>query len=567
VRKNGDSTPFATGDTGVITFTPDDEGVYEVTLTASDEDGGSRNTTHTVTVSNVAATLSITGAANSNEGTVYTLALSAYDPGADTISSWTIDWGDGSEPQVIAGNPSAVAHTFVDNGTFVISATASDEDGSYAAGNIVTVAVANVAPGLQISGAATVREGNTYTLNLGHSEPGADTLQKWFINWGDGSAPEEVSGATTSVTHVFADGAALGTSRAITASAVDEDGSYLANSLNITVTNAAPALSIASLTNSALDVGTFENQAVIVSVAFSDPGFDTETFNLSRIDWGDGTPVSPATISNFLDGSAGNLTTGKASGTHSYAAGGVYTITIFITDDDGGETALQTHAIIAGVGLHNGSLVIIGTNLKDDLKVTKKQGLIVVKGTLGGIQLSRTFEATMVNSFAALLFAGNDDFSVENKAGLWVFADGGDGADRLTAEAGTAIFRGGAGADQLEGSASADWLDGGDGNDVIFGYGGDDYLEGGGGGDQLTGGIGSDILDGGAPANTLDGGGGTDLLVYQSGDTRLGAKDDLLTTDSAVALAAAVERFQSGSGWTVLTASLDFIRTLCSRAS
>jgi len=106
-----------------------------------------------VAVHDVAPTLAISGAANVNEGASYTLNLSSLDPGADTVNQWTVNWGDGIE--VVSGNPTSVAHTYADgDANYTISATATDEDGTYAAGNTVAVAVHNVAPTLVLSGAS-----------------------------------------------------------------------------------------------------------------------------------------------------------------------------------------------------------------------------------------------------------------------------------------------------------------------------------------------------------------------------------------------------------------------------
>ena len=88
----------------------------------------------------------------------------------------------------MTGNPSSVTHTYAD-GTrnYTISATATDEDGTFNAGNTVAVTVNNVAPTLAISGATSVNEGSLYTLNLSSTDPGADTISQWTINWGDGT--------------------------------------------------------------------------------------------------------------------------------------------------------------------------------------------------------------------------------------------------------------------------------------------------------------------------------------------------------------------------------------------
>ena len=153
----------------------DGDASYVISATATDEDGTyTAGTTVSLTVHNVAPTLTISGATDVNEGSIYTLSLSSLDPGTDTITQWTINWGDSIE--VVSGNPASVTHTYADgDANYIITATATDEDGTYAAGNTVAVAVHNVAPTLAISGAASVDEGSSYTLNLSSNDPGADT--------------------------------------------------------------------------------------------------------------------------------------------------------------------------------------------------------------------------------------------------------------------------------------------------------------------------------------------------------------------------------------------------------
>src|SRR4051794_20150789 len=93
------------------------------------------------------------------EGATHTLALASTDPGADTITSWTINWGDGNV-QSILGNPNSAIHVYADGTVnYTISATATDEDGTTNAGNTVAITVNNVAPTLSLSGAASVNEG------------------------------------------------------------------------------------------------------------------------------------------------------------------------------------------------------------------------------------------------------------------------------------------------------------------------------------------------------------------------------------------------------------------------
>ena len=88
----------------------------------------------TVTVANVAPYLHIWGDSTVVHDATYTLHLSSSDRGADTISSWTINWGDGGSPQTVSGNPASVTHVYTTAATRSITATATDEDGTYSTG-------------------------------------------------------------------------------------------------------------------------------------------------------------------------------------------------------------------------------------------------------------------------------------------------------------------------------------------------------------------------------------------------------------------------------------------------
>ena len=88
---------------------------------------------------------------------------------------------------------------------YIISATATDEDGTFAAGNTVAVAVNNVAPTLTIAGAAVRRRKVPLHAELVIVRSGADTISQWTINWGDGNV-QIVAGNPSSVTHTYADG-------------------------------------------------------------------------------------------------------------------------------------------------------------------------------------------------------------------------------------------------------------------------------------------------------------------------------------------------------------------------
>jgi hypothetical protein len=123
-----------------------DNGTYQVNVRVTDGDDGVAASFTEVFVNNVAPTLTISGNGSVDEAAEYTLNLDSDDPGADTISGWTIDWGDGSVLETVSGNPSSVIHVYADGPhSYTISAAATDEDATDSA-NTLDVIVNNVAP-------------------------------------------------------------------------------------------------------------------------------------------------------------------------------------------------------------------------------------------------------------------------------------------------------------------------------------------------------------------------------------------------------------------------------------
>jgi uncharacterized delta-60 repeat protein len=331
----GDGIEVVAGNPASVTHTyADGANSYTVSATATDEDGTYSSNSISVTVDNVAPTLVISGAANVDEGTVFTLNLASSDPGTDTITSWSIDWGDSVE--IVAGNPAGVTHTYADGAnSYTVNATATDEDGTFASNSIV-VAVDNVAPTLAISGSASVDEGSVYTLSLSSSDPGDDTIASWTIDWGD--AIEIVAGSPASVTHTYADGA---NSYTISATATDEDGTYSSNSVSLAVANVAPTLVISGSANAD------EGAVYTLGLSSTDPGDDT--IASWTIDWGDGIEIV-----------AGN----PASVTHNYADGpNSYTVSATATDEDG---TFASNSIFVAVDNVAPTLVISGSASVDE---------------------------------------------------------------------------------------------------------------------------------------------------------------------------------------------------------
>lgn len=233
-------TVVESGGQGTVTATHTylEQGTYSITLMVTDTGGLSDSRTAGAIINNAPPTLTLSGASTVTEGGSYTLSLSALyvnDPDGDAIHSWIVTWGDGAI-QTVVGNPPSVTHVYGDGpASYTISATASDDDGSYTASNTVTVSVTTVAPTLTLSGASTVTVGAVYTLNLSAvytNDPDGDAIQSWTVTWGDGEA-QTVIGNPSSVTHVYTTGP---TQVVISATATDDDATFNAgNTVNVQV--------------------------------------------------------------------------------------------------------------------------------------------------------------------------------------------------------------------------------------------------------------------------------------------------------------------------------------------
>ena len=94
----------------------------------------------------MAPTLVLTGPASVQGGSTYQLALALSDPGADTVSGWMIDWGDGSiEP--MGASASSARHVYTRAGTFNVRASLTNEDGTFLSDPTPVVVSEPPAPG------------------------------------------------------------------------------------------------------------------------------------------------------------------------------------------------------------------------------------------------------------------------------------------------------------------------------------------------------------------------------------------------------------------------------------
>ena len=194
-------TVLATGDDPTFSFTPADNGSYDVSLEVTDDDGGEGSASQTFDVENAAPVLSNISLtpATVDEGGAITLSGSISDAGSADSFDLTVTWGDGSAASttsLAAGSTSfSLTHTYADDNptgtpsdTNNISLSLKDDDGGTGTDS-TSVVVNNLAPSLSISAPA---DGTLYTVNTSvalsgsYNDSGAKDTFTCSVNWDDG---------------------------------------------------------------------------------------------------------------------------------------------------------------------------------------------------------------------------------------------------------------------------------------------------------------------------------------------------------------------------------------------
>ncbi len=360
----GDGT---TGSGASVTHAYADDGDYDATLTVTTASGGEATTTATVEVANVAPTIDSLTTPDGEANNAVGLSASASDPGDDTLTySW--DFGDGT-----TGSGASVSKTWTSQGDYTVTLTVSDEDGGETV-QTRTVTIdpdpsANTAPEVELDD-FTGTEGSAVTFDADVTDAQGDSYTLLW-NFGDGTL---AYGDTPD--HTYDDDGTW----TVTVTATDAQGASTVATAQVVIDNVAPT---GVLTTE--DQGD-EGESLYFAVIATDPGDDTISISW---DFGDGSAEATSAITS-----------------HTFTDDGSYTVTLTLTDEDGGETTYEVPVTV------------------DNVAPAFQQPLSVPAVAYEGVDYDATLTATDPgdDAFTYTLVTGPDGMTLDDATGeiTWV---------------------------------------------------------------------------------------------------------------------------------------------------
>ena len=457
VMRNGE--PYDSHVGQYFHFTPDDNGVYQVGLSVTDDDGGVGLAGATIEATNVAPEVAIAGAPETvPEGTLVTLDADVVDSGP--VDTFTLEWNvtkNGQQYQ--SGGDTSFSFTPDDDGIYVATLKVTDDDGDATTAESV-IEVTNVDPEGTIDGLPdSADEGAEISFDAVVSDPG--TADTHTVNWHVAKDGEDYrSGSGEHFGFAPDDNGLYEVSLTVT----DDDGGTSQTTSQVNVQNVAPELGEVAGTP-----WLAEGESFSLSGNISDPG-TADAFELA-VDWGDGVPETfsyPAGTTGFNE-------------THQYDSGGIYTVGLTLADDDLASAVASQTASVSGVGVHDGVLQVVGTQQSDIVFVDRLDGdqFLVVADFLQDASRSRSVDAAGIDQIEIILADGNDLAVVSDNVETPSLVDGGTGNDLIQGGRGNDVLLGGDGHDLLAGGSGRDLLIGGLGIDYLLGNLADDVVIGG----------------------------------------------------------------------------------------
>jgi uncharacterized protein len=298
---------------------------HTVSVQVTDNGGLTGTAQAVVHVNNVVPTATFTAPASVNEGSAIALSLTnPVDATADLNTlQYAFDCGSGYGA---FGTANTASCPTTDNGTLDVAGKVKDKDGGETEYK-TTVTINNLAPTATFSNNGPVKEGSSVTLSLTNPVDVAADLGGLQYAFDCGSGYGAFGPATTASCPAVDNG-----TLSVGGKVMDKDGGVTAYTATVTVNNVAPT--VGAIT--APKTPTAIKKTVAASASFTDPGTaDTHT---ATWDWGDGT--TSAGVVTETKGS------GSVTGSHAYAVAGIFTVTLTVTDKDGGSAQSSFQSVI-----------------------------------------------------------------------------------------------------------------------------------------------------------------------------------------------------------------------------
>ena len=422
-------------------------GSYTITVTVTGSDGVPGIGTETLSVLNVPPTATVNAPVTSPAGTPIAPTATINDPSplnvaAGFAEAWSVTLNG---VLYASGTGSDFCFTPDDIGNYVVTLTATDENGNANAPTSATIEVYDVPPTVTITAPARSPVGTPITPSAVITDPvPADTAagfaEGWFVTV-NGVPYTTGTGSNFSFTPT-----AAGT-YVVTLTATDKNGNASAPA-SVTITVFAPAPTVQLSGDSSGVRGQLRN----LSITVTDPSTVGTAADLTTtINWGDGTPAQSLTPNQ------------SAGAAHVFTQSGTYTVTVTVQDKNGGTTTASWSINISAAAFEPDpnnptltDLVVGGTTGSDTILFQPGSAPGSVNVTLNGSSLG-TFKPT--GRIIAFGQAGNDLISVSSAITLTAELHAGTGDDVLIGGGGDNILVGGTGNDTLIGFRQAQRVD------------------------------------------------------------------------------------------------------------
>ncbi len=359
------------------------DGPISVTIKATDNFGEETSISFSLSILNVAPSITGLSATPIFENGVTTLSGVISDAGILDTFTVQVDWdADGAYDEVflnVSAGPFTYTRQFLDDSpsststdNIPIKVKVTDKDADSVTDTTV-VSVTNVNPTLSDLVATSISENGTTTLSGTIADVGSLDTFTVQIDWDDDGSVDEtiqnVMAGAFNFSHQYLDDSPTGTASDLIPIRIqisDDDTGTLNSNTTVAVTNVAPVLESLEITSVS------ENGSAVLTGTFSDIGSE-DTHSIS-IDWGDGTTMTVSVV-----GGAFSIPHQYLDDNPTASSSDLYAVNVQLMDDDLGFDSLNVTTLVSNA---NPSFLSVNAPVLDENGVATISGAFADIGTL-----------------------------------------------------------------------------------------------------------------------------------------------------------------------------------------